>query len=185
MPGVAALIILFTHTALGKPLSPVPPDAETVMAGSDARRDAVMRLQLAKPWPPVRFRESSSATTGAMAIATSGLKRRPAFMHSPAMRGPLVYGLEDKDLPKGVAIENVRIESAAKWPMRHEANLLHGVMVLETQARVVSQTKDAAALYRRVPTAKADSILSRLIPYYAWCNRGVSEMTVWLSIAWE
>ena len=96
------------------------------------------------------------------------------------MRGPLVYCLEDKDLPPGVAIENVRIERDAKWQVRHEANLLHGVTVLETQARVVSQTKDATALYRRVPAAKADSVLLRLIPYYAWCNRGVSEMTVWL-----
>ena len=44
----------------------------------------------------------------------------------------------------------------------------------------MSQTKDATALYRRVPAVKADSVLLRLIPYYAWCNRGVSEMTVWL-----
>ena len=64
--------------------------------------------------------------------------------------------------------------------VRHEADLLHGVTVLETQARAVSQTKDATALYRRVPAVKADAILLRLIPYYAWCNRGVSEMTVWL-----
>ena len=96
------------------------------------------------------------------------------------MRGPLVYCLEDKDLPQGVAIESVRIDRDAKWTARHESNLLHGVTVLETQARVVSQTKDATALYRRVPAVKADSILLRLIPYYAWCNRGVSEMTVWL-----
>jgi len=63
---------------------------------------------------------------------------------------------------------------------KHEANLLHGVTVLETQARVVSQPEDATALYRRVPAIQADTILLRLIPYYAWCNRGVSEMSVWL-----
>ena len=96
------------------------------------------------------------------------------------MRGPLVYCLEDKDLPPGIAIENVRIDRDAKWTVRHEANLLHGVTVLETQARAVAQTKDATALYRRVPTVKDDGFLLRLIPYYAWCNRGVSEMTVWL-----
>jgi len=96
------------------------------------------------------------------------------------MRGPLVYCLENRDLPEGVAIENVRIDPAAKWEVRHEAKLLQGVTVLESQARVVSQTKAPTALYRRVPTVKADSILLRLIPYYAWCNRGASEMTVWL-----
>ena len=31
-----------------------------------------------------------------------------------------------------------------------------------------------------VSAVKADDILLRLIPYYAWCNRGASEMTVWL-----
>jgi DUF1680 family protein len=96
------------------------------------------------------------------------------------MRGPLVYCLEGKDLPPGVAIENVRIERDAKWKARDEGNLLHGVTVLETQARVMSQTKDPKALYRRVPAVKADAILLRLIPYYAWCNRGPGEMSVWL-----
>ena len=100
--------------------------------------------------------------------------------HVAVMRGPLVYCLENKDLPKGVAIENVRIERDAKWKVRHEANLLHGVTVLETQAKVVPQAKDADALYRRMPVANADPISLRLIPYYAWSNRGVSEMTVWL-----
>ncbi len=31
---------------------PIPPDAKTVIASIDSRRDAVMRLQLAKPYPP-------------------------------------------------------------------------------------------------------------------------------------
>ena len=57
------------------------------------------------------------------------------------MRGPLVYCLEDKDLPPGVAIENVRIERDAKWQVRHEANLLHGVTVLETQGESCPRQK--------------------------------------------
>jgi hypothetical protein len=96
------------------------------------------------------------------------------------MRGPLVYCLEDKDLPPGVAIENVRIPRDAGWKVRWEANLLHGVTVLETRAKVMPQARDVSALYRRVPTAGAASVLLRLIPYYAWCNRGASQMTVWL-----
>lgn len=39
---------------------------------------------------------------------------------------------------------------------------------------------DRWELNRRVPAARADRILLRLIPYYAWCNRGASQMTVWL-----
>ena len=96
------------------------------------------------------------------------------------MRGPIVYCLENKDLPQGVTMDNVRIARDAKWTVRHEPNFLNGVTVLETQARVVPQAKDAAALYRRVSAGKDDGFLLRMIPYYAWCNRGVGEMTVWL-----
>jgi hypothetical protein len=96
------------------------------------------------------------------------------------MRGPFVYCLEDKDLPPGVALESVRIERDAKWQVRHEAGLLRGVTVLETQAQVAPPSMGATALYRRLPGGKADPILLRLIPYYAWSNRGVSEMSVWL-----
>jgi hypothetical protein len=98
------------------------------------------------------------------------------------MRGPLVYCLEDKDLPPGVAIENVRIERDARWTARHDSNLLHGVTVLETRAKVLQPPEDATALYRRVPAVKAGTVSLRLIPYYAWCNRGASEMTVWLPL---
>ena len=97
------------------------------------------------------------------------------------MRGPIVYCLESKDLPSGVGIENVSIDRDAQWTVRHESKLLHGVTVLETQARAVLSPKDASALYRRVPAAaKANPLLLQLIPYYAWSNRGISEMTVWL-----
>jgi len=102
--------------------------------------------------------------------------------HVAVVRGPLVYCLESKDLPEGVALENVRLARDARWTVRHEANLLHGLTVLETNAQVASQAKDANALYRQLPEIKAESISLRLIPYYAWCNRGVSEMSVWLPV---
>jgi DUF1680 family protein len=101
------------------------------------------------------------------------------------MRGPLVYCLESLDLPKGVAMEDVRILRDAQWKVRHEAGLLNGVTVLETEGEALHRPTDACALYRRLPADKPTAIPLRLIPYYAWCNRGQSEMTVWLPIAWE
>jgi DUF1680 family protein len=102
--------------------------------------------------------------------------------HVAVMRGPLVYCLEDKDLPVGVAIENVRIDPEAKWKVRQDANLLHGVTVLETQARLVPPAGDGATLYRQLPVGKTVPVGLRLIPYYAWSNRGESQMTVWLPV---
>ena len=46
------------------------------------------------------------------------------------MRGPLVYCLEAADLPAGTVIENVRLPREAKWKVRHEPALLHGITVL-------------------------------------------------------
>ena len=102
--------------------------------------------------------------------------------HVAVMRGPIVYCLEDKDLPSGVAIEDVRLERAAKWTVRHEAQLLRGVTVLETQASVVPPASKGGTLYRRLSAGKTDAISLRLIPYYAWSNRGESQMTVWVPV---
>ncbi len=102
--------------------------------------------------------------------------------HLAVMRGPLVYCLEEKDLPAGVAIENVRIDLEAKWAVRHEANLLQGVTVLETQASIVPPAGNGGTLYRRLPAGKAETTALRLIPYYAWNNRGEGQMTVWVPV---
>ncbi len=98
------------------------------------------------------------------------------------MRGPIVYCLEDKDLPPGVAPEQVRIDRRARWQVRHDANLLHGVTVLETQAMALPAPKATGALYRHASNNTGDAIPLRLIPYYAWANRGISQMTVWLPV---
>ena len=101
------------------------------------------------------------------------------------MRGPLVYCLESTDLPKGVAIEDVRIVRDCQWEVRHEAALLNGVTVLETEGEALPRSTDANALYSRLPADKSAAIPLRLIPYYAWSNRGQSQMTVWLPVTWR
>jgi len=101
--------------------------------------------------------------------------------HLAVMRGPLVYCLEAVDLPSGVSLDNVRLPRDAQWKTRYESGLLRGVMVLETQARLLPSSNQAS-LYRRAVNSTMQPVPLRLIPYYAWCNRGVSEMTVWLPV---
>ena len=98
------------------------------------------------------------------------------------MRGPLVYCLESVDLPAGVRIDDVRLARNAPWKVRHERNLLSGVTVVEGEATVVASHAVGAGLYEPLPSGPARRIALRLIPYYAWCNRGPSEMTVWLPL---
>jgi hypothetical protein len=57
------------------------------------------------------------------------------------------------------------------------------IMALECEVVVRDQQPWTGALYRPAATAKHRQTI-RLIPYYAWGNRGKSEMTVWMPAAW-
>ena len=97
------------------------------------------------------------------------------------MRGPVVYCLESADLAEGVDIDDVRVPRHAKWTARYASNLLAGVTVLETTAMVRSDNP-MKELYRRLATKAAQPTSLRLVPYYAWNNRGSGDMTVWLPV---
>lgn len=97
-------------------------------------------------------------------------------------RGPIVYCLESVDLPNDVAIENVTISPSAKFQSRYAVNLLGGTTVLEGKASVFNSKAWGNTLYRKISPQKPKEIDVRLIPYYAWGNRGDSEMTVWMPL---
>ncbi|PIY40274.1 MAG: hypothetical protein COZ06_28350, partial [Armatimonadetes bacterium CG_4_10_14_3_um_filter_66_18] len=98
------------------------------------------------------------------------------------MRGPIVYCLESVDLPAGVAIHEVRVPRALELTPRHDAQLLGGVTVLEGQARRLAAGDWEGRLYRDLAPGEGDPVALRLIPYYAWNNRGPVEMRVWLPL---
>ena len=98
------------------------------------------------------------------------------------MRGPLVYCLESVDLPRGIAVDDVRLPRDCRWNAHHEPGLLHGITVLDTEAYVLPKAQETDKLERPLPTGPARRIALRLIPYFAWNNRGVSEMTVWIPL---
>lgn len=98
------------------------------------------------------------------------------------MRGPLVYCVESADLPDGVAIDDVAIPVDAAWIATYEPNVLGGVTVLECEARALPPVDDPKSLYRRARSG-GTPVRLRMIPYYAWCNRGPGDMSVWLPTA--
>jgi uncharacterized protein len=103
--------------------------------------------------------------------------------HAAVMRGPVVYCLESVDLPAGTALDDVRLPRESSWQVRHDADLLRGVTVLETEARQLPPSSRSSVLYRPLPAGATSRIPMRLIPYYAWANRGPSEMTVWIPLS--
>ena len=98
------------------------------------------------------------------------------------MRGPLVYCLESPDLPEGVKVSEIHIPRNIKLEARHDAEILGGVTVLEGEARRVPGGDWSGTLYRELPRSRPTKQPIRLIPYFAWANRGVSEMTVFMPV---
>ena len=55
------------------------------------------------------------------------------------------------------------------------------VMALTGEARLLQKTNWTDALYKEVNTSYKP-IKIKLVPYYAWANRGRSDMTVWMPL---
>ncbi len=100
--------------------------------------------------------------------------------HVAVMRGPLVYCLEGVDLPDDVSILEVHAPRDMQLEARRENDLLGGVTVLKGRTRRVLEGDQSEALYFDAGNEHEEDLDVTLIPYYAWNNRGITEMTVWL-----
>jgi len=98
-------------------------------------------------------------------------------------RGPLVYCLESPDLPEGARISDVAAPAGMVLTPKLEPKLLGGVVTLSGSAVAFAELKWTADLYRDLSAQSTRKIDIKLIPYFAWSNRGKSEMTVWLPLA--
>jgi len=100
------------------------------------------------------------------------------------MRGPVVYCLESVDLPEGVKVTEIHIPRHLQLAPRHDTALLGGVTVLEGEAWRISEGHGNDALYSEFGKETMGKVNITLIPYYAWNNRGIAEMTVWMPLCW-
>jgi DUF1680 family protein len=95
-------------------------------------------------------------------------------------RGPIVYCLESSDLPDQ-GMFDVAIPATIKLqpsPMKIENG---NVMALTGEARLLQNNDWKNTLYKEVNTT-VKPVKIKLIPYYAWANRGKTDMTVWLPL---
>jgi DUF1680 family protein len=101
-------------------------------------------------------------------------------------RGPLVYCLEPWDQLAGVDLDTVQIVAEQPLTSAWRGDLLEGVMVVEGSGLLPDEAGWHETLYRALPeedlSRSAAERLARLtfIPYYAWANRGVAGMRVWV-----
>lgn len=95
-------------------------------------------------------------------------------------RGPIVYCLESADLPSHLSPLQVRFSPGVRLLARYDHRLLGRVVVLEGMAEFKDSDDWTGCLYRPFRPRESRSIPIQLIPYYAWGNRGVGEVSVWL-----
>ncbi|MBE2215829.1 MAG: glycoside hydrolase family 127 protein [Opitutaceae bacterium] len=163
------------------------------------------QLSSATPLSALRNPQSSAPAPGAYATITRtfrpgdvvelALDFSPVLLESNPLveetldqvavrNGPIVYCLESNDLPEGVRLTDVALplaEPKRTFTAQHETISGAQVATLTTPAIALQRpawTPDQ--LYREAAPTQMRPIHLKLVPYYAWGNRGDTEMTVWL-----
>ncbi|WP_187415109.1 glycoside hydrolase family 127 protein [Nonomuraea sp. PA05] len=115
-------------------------------------------LDLGMPVRQVRPHPRVDAVRGCVALA----------------RGPLVYCLEQHDLPDGVVLEDVRLDGDA--PLRPTGT---APVVITASGKALDVTNVPLHTTDRRPTGAAPLQLTA-VPYFLWGNRSQGPMRVWL-----
>jgi len=101
------------------------------------------------------------------------------------MRGPLVYCLEGQDIDYTYRINELSLPADIKFKESRVTIAGHEVIALEGEAVQTAPWNqwNNETLYREVWRPKSENkVKIRLIPYYAWDNRGIDDMSVWLNV---
>ncbi len=96
-------------------------------------------------------------------------------------RGPIVYCAESNDMPANTRVFDIALPANTDFKTVPVTIGNSSFMGLEGNAVVINEKKWQNQLYRPVSKSKK-TVPLRLVPYYAWANRGASEMTVWLPV---
>ena len=107
------------------------------------------------------------------------------------MRGPIVYCLEGQDIeptangkqPKA-RINDIAIPADIRLTEKKITLAGHEMIALEGDAIVTNNRAwDNQTLYRTMKPIAKQKVRIRLIPYYAWDNRGIDDMSLWLLVS--
>lgn len=97
-------------------------------------------------------------------------------------RGPMVYCLESTDLSKGQNIFSIAIPSNVQLEPKMIRIDHNDILALEGRAELLHDADWKDRLYRPISTAAPTPVHIQLIPYFAWGNRGHTNMTVWMPL---
>ena len=100
------------------------------------------------------------------------------------MRGPIVYCLEGQDIKGSCRINDIAIPADIQLKEKKITMEGHEMIALEGEAVIVNNKPwNNQTLYRELRPAGKQKVHIRLIPYYAWDNRGIDDMSLWLPVS--
>jgi hypothetical protein len=98
-------------------------------------------------------------------------------------RGPLVYCLEQPDQAGFNLMDAALLDDGTGFVSEFQKDLLGGVMILKHRGTVVDRPFNSEPLYLSFhdQTERPGAVVAlTYIPYYAWANREISRMEVWV-----
>ncbi|MBB2922429.1 glycoside hydrolase family 127 protein [Cellulomonas cellasea] len=177
LPGGAALRV--DGVELTVDVAAVHASGGYVRVAPGARR---VELELAMPPVAVRAHPRVDAVRGCVALR----------------RGPVVFCLEQADLPAGVALEDVRLAAGTRLdvgppdptigaPVTLEADGVHvpaaaGMLAVVGAGAVPSAAGGAVGPDLGDPDAPLAPLRLRAVPYHRWANRDEGAMRVWVPV---
>jgi DUF1680 family protein len=115
-------------------------------------------------------------------ILTANPKVTQDLNHVAISRGPVIYCIESCDIPANTKLQNIFFSGTSEFTPIYKPSLLGGITVLQGKVYLINNLP-GNKLYKTVKNDKDLSTINiSLIPYYAWNNRGIGEMAVWMPV---
>ncbi|MFH6993968.1 glycoside hydrolase family 127 protein [Flavobacterium sp. FlaQc-48] len=95
-------------------------------------------------------------------------------------RGPLVYCLESDQLPVSTSVNDVILNLNSDFKIDFTELKNRKLITIEANSTIADNSWNKT-LYKPIAAKDGKSVTIKLIPYFAWGNKGKGEMTVWMS----
>jgi len=97
-------------------------------------------------------------------------------------RGPVVYCIESVDLPASISMFDIAIPAQTNFSPKTLKIDGSTVVSLEGKAQLTGTQGWENQLYRPITEKEPKTIDIKLMPYFAWGNRGHTDMSVWMPL---
>ncbi|WP_248924136.1 glycoside hydrolase family 127 protein [Paenibacillus hamazuiensis] len=154
------------------------PEARLRINGDDWPSDPTVDgyVRIVRNWQPQDVVELD------LAMPVLRIKGHPLLRETAGkvalQRGPVVYCLEEAD--NGPNLHQFALPASSEPSAHFDRGLLRGLQIIQAAAeRAVAEEWDQQ-LYKANEAVRTEPVTATFIPYFAWANRGLGEMTVWV-----